>query len=58
MIEQATKVCGRCKKEKLKTDFHKSNTRVDKLSNRCKVCEKIVKSKKHNDPYADLYRIF
>jgi hypothetical protein len=53
-----TKVCGRCKKEKPKTEFHKSNTRVDKLSNRCKVCEKIVKSKKNNDPYADLYRIF
>jgi hypothetical protein len=52
------KVCGRCKKEKPKTEFHKSNTRVDKLSNRCKVCEKIVKSKKKNDPYADLYRIF
>ena len=48
------KKCPRCKEEKPKTEFHKSNTRLDRLAVYCKVCEKVKKIKKV-DKYSDLY---
>jgi hypothetical protein len=48
------KKCPRCKEEKPKTEFHKSNTRLDRLAVYCKVCEKVRKVKE-KDAYKDLY---
>lgn len=48
------KKCPSCKKEKPKTEFHKSNTRLDRLAVYCKVCEKMKKVKK-KDEYDHLY---
>ena len=48
------KKCPRCKEEKPKTEFHKSNTRLDRLAVYCKVCEK-SRRVKEKDAYKDLY---
>lgn len=39
--EAAWRMCRRCKKDRLVTDFHKDSSRHDGLSNRCKECVKI-----------------
>jgi hypothetical protein len=36
------KKCTRCKKELTESNFHKNNTKKDKLSNRCKECTNIT----------------
>ena len=48
------KKCAMCKKEKPRTEFYKSNTRVDRLATYCKACEKARKIKE-KDAYKDLY---
>lgn len=48
------KKCPRCKQEKPKTEFFKSQTRLDRLSTYCKQCEKVYKHRK-KDQYSDLY---
>lgn len=37
-----TKICSKCKKEKLNCDFNIDNSRPDKLYSSCKECRKIV----------------
>jgi hypothetical protein len=51
-----TKICSKCKEEKLNCDFNIDNSRPDKLYSSCKECRKIVvkeyskkKSKKINE---------
>lgn len=35
------KICGKCKLNKKRIDFHKDTTRSDGLSNSCKVCKSV-----------------
>ena len=41
------KICPKCKTFKEKTDFYKSSSRLDRMSQYCKVCENEYKQKRY-----------
>ena len=54
-----SKTCPRCKKEKTKDEFNKSNARLDKMAVYCRECESTYKKEREKAKKEyDIYGIF